>query len=300
MKPLAFLVPKLGPFALAAAALAQTAPPPAADPHAILDRLLAAYVHGERVDYLTLRDRDYDQLALYLDQLAAVASKSLGRTDQLAFYLNLYNATAIRAVIDRLVAGYSVAANEWALFDEPLVRLDGGKVSLNHLEHEIIRKRFDDPRIHAALVCAARSAPALAATAYRGATLEDVLEQSMRRFINDPARNVIAEGELRLSKLFEWYADDFGGKPAVTAYVQKYVDRPVGGLPVQFLDYSWDLNLAAPEGDWVQVDKATENLERGALCQVLATEEGRVKVRRPRGGGEVWLPDDAVDEWTAR
>ena len=91
---------------------------------------------------------------------------------------------------------------------------DGDNISLNHLEHEIIRKQFKDPRIHVALVCAAKSCPPLLNRAYRADDLDKVLDENMKRFVTDASRNQIDDEkrELRLSKIFEWYPADFGGK----------------------------------------------------------------------------------------
>jgi hypothetical protein len=155
----------------------------------------------------------------------------------------------IKAVIDRLRDGYSPAENDFAVFKEPLVRVagvaGGGKpISLNHLEHEIIRKQFKEPRIHVALVCAARSCPPLLSRAYRADDLDKVLEANMKRFVTDPSRNQIddAKKELRLSKIFEWYADDFGGKDALPAYVARYAGKDLAGYRVSYLEYDWTLN----------------------------------------------------------
>jgi hypothetical protein len=210
------------------------------------DAILRQRVSGDGlVDYAAIRDHDAAKLTAYLDELAGVDVGRLAHDAKLAHYLNLYNATMIKAVIDRLRDGYSPAENDFAVFKEPLVRLAGGKaVSLNHLEHEIIRKQFNEPRIHVALVCAAKSCPPLLNRAYRADDLDKVLEQNMKRFVTNAARNQIddAKRELRLSKIFEWYAEDFGGNDAVRAYITKYAGKDVAGYRVSYLEYDWQLN----------------------------------------------------------
>lgn len=124
------------------------------------------------------------------------------------------------------------------------MRVGGRVMSLNELEHDVIRPTFKDPRIHVALVCAARSCPQILPRAYRADDLAAVLEGNMRRFVNDPIRNPIdaANKKLRLSKIFDWYADDFGGKEKVAAYVDKYHPEDVADWPVEFVEYDWSLN----------------------------------------------------------
>lgn len=214
-------------------------------PHAAFDAILRERVKDGLVDYAAIKQHDVAKLNDYLDSLAKVDVEKLNRDEQLAYYINLYNATMIRAVVDRLRDGYSPAENDFGVFKEKLVRLAGGKlVSLNDLEHEIVRKQFKDPRTHVALVCAARSCPPLLSRAYRAEDLDKTLDENVRRFVNDPSRNQIddAKKELRLSKIFEWYAEDFGGKAGVTRYLEKILEKDLAKYRVSFIEYDWTLN----------------------------------------------------------
>ena len=212
--------------------------------HARFDAILKATVAAERIDYTAVANHHRDDLGAYLGSLESVDPQALERRERLAFYINLYNATVIDAVVRRQRPGYSPSEDEFKLFDEPLVRLDGKRVSLNHLEHEIVRREFDDPRIHAALVCAAVSCPPLLPRAYRAKDLDTVLEGNMRRFVNDPTRNRIdvASRRLELSSIFEWYAADFGGPEGLAGYVDRYTKADVRDFAVSHLPYSWELN----------------------------------------------------------
>lgn len=217
----------------------------AAVSHAAFDSMLREYVDGELVDYAGWRANDSGALDAYLDRLAAVDPETLGRDARLAFYINLYNATMVDAILDRLAPGYSTSDDDFAVFDEKLVRLDGETVSLNHLEHEIVRKQFDEPRIHTALVCGARSCPPLLPRAYRAEDLDAVLEANMKAFVTDGKRNRIG-GKVELSQLFNWYADDFGGKDQVLEYVSRYAGTDLTDRGHSFLEYSWELNAKVP------------------------------------------------------
>jgi len=217
--------------------------------HDAFGEILRAAVHGELVDYGFIRDRRAGQLDGYLEMLSRIEPDSLERDERLAFYIDLYNASMIRAVLDRMGDGWTPATDDFAVFDAPAVGLRGERVSLNHLENEVIRPGFGDPRVHAALVCGSRSCPPLRDAAYRGADLDDALDERMRRFVNDPTRNTIDidARRLELSRIFDWYADDFGGADAVDDYVDRYTDRDVRGWPVSFLDYSWALNAVSAD-----------------------------------------------------
>ncbi len=214
--------------------------------HSTFDRILRTNVRNERVDYPNIKRNHLPELTAYLNQLATINPEPLPRNEQLAFYINLYNATVINAVINRNKPGYSVSENDFKIFKDDIARINGQKHSLNHLENNIIRPEFKDPRIHAALNCAAISCPPLLDHAYTTADLDQTLTRQMRRFINDTFRNTIntKSKKLVLSKLFEWYADDFGGSGNLPKYINSYTDRDVSRLAVSFQDYSWALNSA--------------------------------------------------------
>ena len=228
----------------AAAQDTQPADTPTVD-HSAFDTILRAHVRDQRVDYLAIRDAHAPELAGYLDMLAGVDTGALSRDEHLAMLINLYNATMIRAIVDRYEPDYTVAAEDYAVFRQPLVRVDGRTISLDALEHEVIRKRFEEPRIHVALVCGAVSCPPLLPRAYRARTLAATLEANMRRFISDSSRNRIdhAAKRLELSQIFNWFAADFGGKDKIADYVNGYTQADVSRFAVTFIEYDWSLNI---------------------------------------------------------
>jgi hypothetical protein len=196
------------------------------------------------VDYDAIERTYATSLDAYLIKLGEIDANNFPRDEKLAYYINLYNATMLKAALDRRGGGWAPDKDDFAVFKLPLVRSAGVAMSLNDLEHEVIRKRFDEPRVHAALVCAARSCPPLLPRAYRADDLDRVLEENMQRFVRDPARNPIdvANRKLVLSKIFDWYAADFGGPDKVAAYVDRYHPAETTGWPVSFTEYSWQLN----------------------------------------------------------
>jgi len=219
--------------------------------HSNFHKILRQTVRDQRVDYLAIRRDHRLLLKCYLDRLATFDPAPLQRQQKLALYINLYNATVIDAVIERYRDGYRVSEKDFAVFKKSLVRVAGQTMSLNDLEHKLIRPQFKDPRVHAALVCAAGSCPALLPRAYHARDLDEVLEMNVRCFIVDPCRNQVdhKKKQLRLSKIFQWYADDFGGKKAIAEYVNRYHPDEVGDYAVSFIEYSWDLNIVPQQQD---------------------------------------------------
>jgi hypothetical protein len=213
--------------------------------HSSFDSILKATVKDQRIDYNAVKNDHLIALSGYLDTLSRIDPSKLDKNEQLAFYINLYNASMIRAITDRLKPNYSPSENDYGIFKEPLVRLNGKTISLNDLENSVIRPTFKDPRIHVALVCGARSCPPILPRAYKGEDLDATLDQNMKSFVADSFRNPIDDRSrtLKLSHIFDWYADDFGGKQAVPTFVGKYAGKDYSGWKVEFVDYSWELNI---------------------------------------------------------
>lgn len=218
----------------------------AAPKHDGFDAILKDYVSDGHVHYVDIRNKVHFDVYAYLDYLANTDVSLLSREEQLAYYINLYNASVIKGITERWRDGYSPAEKDHQLFKDPLVNVFGGRtISLNDLENKLIRPTFKDPRVHVALVSGAKSSPPLLSRAYQAADLNETLEETMKRFINDPARNTIDRQNKRvsLSKIFDWYADDFGGKDKVLSYISKYVEGgSVEGYSVEFKDYDWSVN----------------------------------------------------------
>ena len=220
-------------------------------------RALQKYVRPDgRVDYAGLRG-DLADLDRFVAQIARVSPQSSpelfpSREARLAYWLNTYNALVLWAVARE----YPEKRNRLkgligrALFFYRRKFVVGGKkLSLAAIENEIIRKRFREPRIHFALVCASESCPRLARTPYTAENLEARLEEETRRFLNEE-RNVRIDRASRtvtLSKLFDWYAEDFGETRRQTlAFVARYRQDGEalreGEWRVRYFDYDWSPN----------------------------------------------------------
>jgi Protein of unknown function, DUF547 len=250
-------------FALATAAPATAAPEfgpmEPIHEHAAWTELLRRYVSGGLVDYASLKRDGQPALDAYLRSLESVersALESWPRSDQLAFWIDAYNAYTVKLVLDHypLPTIRSIGLFPGAAFRRkfvPLERAAGRKLSLDDIEHGILRERFRDPRIHFAIVCASRSCPVLRDEAYRGRDLDAQLDDAARAFLRDPARNRYDPGSrmLFLSSIFKWFRGDFEATAGtLAAFVATYVDAPIaaalhrGDVKIGFLQYDWSLN----------------------------------------------------------
>lgn len=244
-------------LALAGRAQAAAATGPDRD-HAAWSRLLGRHVSHGLVDYAALA-RDRAELDAYLGSLEAVERSDLEawpRADQLAFWINAYNAYTVKLVLDHrpLRSIRSIGLLPGAAFSRkfiPLERAAGARLSLDDVENRILRERFREPRIHFAIVCASRSCPVLRAEAYRGRELDGQLDDAARAFVRDPARNRWdpATRTLRLSSIFKWFRGDFeAAAGTLPAFFARWVDGPTaeairgGEVRIEFLDYDWSLN----------------------------------------------------------
>ena len=240
------------PFLLAALVLAW-APAVSAAPfsHAALDTVLQAHVHDARVDYGALV-RDRGPLERYLEAAGVAHPDAWPRNEQIVFWVNVYNARVLEGVVRRpglksvLDVGKLVGVPTLGFFRERAVS-GGRKISLNDIEHEILRTGFHEPRIHFVLNCASASCPALPPRALETATLDSTLDAAARAFLLDRSKNQIAPGpELKLSSIFKWYRSDFEtAAGSLQVFVQRYW-KGAGVVrvdaPIKFLNYDWSLN----------------------------------------------------------
>ncbi|MFO8232845.1 MAG: DUF547 domain-containing protein [Longimonas sp.] len=229
--------------------------------HSAFTDVLNTYVDAEhRVDYAQLRADRATTLDPYLEQLATADLESLSRDARLAFWMNAYNALTIALILEHdsidtiwaITPGDTPETTEESPFELPVGTVADTMRTLDEIEHGIIRERFDEPRIHFALVCAAASCPPLRREAYTGDALDAQLEDQTRAFLHNPALNQIpaTKDTLRLSRLFDWYQADFGpDAEAVQQYIAPYIDDPEvqealrnGTYTVDYMPYDWALN----------------------------------------------------------
>ena len=212
--------------------------------------------------------RDRALLKGYLDSLSGASEaqfRTWPRAQQMAFLINAYNAFTVELILAHYPVrsikdiGSDLFNNRWK---KKFFRLLGQDSYLDRIEHEILRKpgSYDEPRVHFAVNCASIGCPMLREEAYVAARLEAQLEQQAERFLSDRSRNrVSTQGKLELSKIFDWFKEDWSGRvpgiPSREQYFAKYAglltDDPEhqrrvaeGKAPLTFLEYDWTLNDA--------------------------------------------------------
>lgn len=219
---------------------AQDAPP--AFSHQPWDTLLQRYVDAKgRVNYRGFV-KDRSALQAYLDSLSARPPQSdWQRNEQLAYWLNAYNAFTVALVCDHYPLKSIRDLDNGKTWDVKRIRIGEKMYSLNDIENKIIRPQFKDARIHFALNCAARSCPPLHNRAFMADNLQGALTGRTREFVNDPRSNTIGVGGIEVSKIFEWYAADFGD---LRSFLKKYYrgQMPDEKTPIIYKEYDWRLN----------------------------------------------------------
>lgn len=220
--------------------------------HHLYAQLLQRHVHEGVVDYGGLK-RQEALLDQYLDYLAGIDPDDLADKERFAFYANAYNAWTLKLILGHY-PGIESIKDTGSFWESPwkkkMVRIDGGLLTLDEIEHDILRPQFQDPRVHFAINCAAKSCPPLYNIPFNGQDLDRQLDHTTRSFINDPARYRIDGNTLYVSRIFKWFGEDFDEDPI--GFFQKYAEGDLQSelqtrsqdLRVKFLDYDWSLNGA--------------------------------------------------------
>ena len=236
--------------------------------HAAWDELLKAYVRPgsdgvNYVDYGAWKSNGHKALKGYVASLEAVDPTKLDRPEQFAFWANLYNAKTIDVVLDAypvdtirkitinegLFGFLKKSAGLGGPWKAKIMKVNGQDLSLDNVEHDIMRKVFKDPRVHYAVNCASMGCPNLNVNAFTGANLEAELEKGAKAFVNHPRGiDVKPDGTVVASSIYSWFQVDFGGSEAgVLAHARKYATPEVaakleGKTGIASFDYDWDLN----------------------------------------------------------
>lgn len=239
--------------------------------------VLATYVDNQgMVEYSKLK-ADRDKLDSFAAAISALDPKKFEKwTDnqKIAFWINAYNALTLQVIIDHypieasfvraLVYPKNSIRQISGVWDEITFPVMGKEMTLNEIEHDTLRKEFNEPRIHMALVCAAVGCPPLRTEPYRGHELDEQLDDQTQRFLDNPQKFRIdpTEGRVHLSSIFKWFGKDFvktygvEGKfgkhgtteRAVLNFISRYVDDKMaeylasGEYEIEYLEYDWSLN----------------------------------------------------------
>ena len=204
------------------------------------------------VRYGAVTPADKQGLKSYISALEAATPTAMTRDAAMAYWINLYNAKTVDLILDnypvesiRKIGGGFFSSGPW---DDKVVTVEGRSLSLNDIEHGILRPIWNDPRIHYAVNCASIGCPNLATQAWTSGNLAGMLDQAARSYINHPRGAAVENGRLIVSSIFSWYKVDFGGNDAgVIAHLKQYaradLAAALGGVNGISNDrYDWDLN----------------------------------------------------------
>lgn len=223
--------------------------------HAAFTVILKKHLKDNKVEYAGLK-KNPGGLTTYHDTLAAVPESAFdqwNRDQQMAFLINLYNATTLKLIVDHYPLKSikdigNILKGPWK---QEVVRLFGRLETLDYVENDLLRGKYKDPRVHFAVNCASIGCPSLRAEAFQGAKLNIQLDEQGRAFLRDASKNHLdaANKTLYLSKIFDWFKGDFTEKSGtVEKFILPYVsdaDRKLienGDLSMKTTDYNWNLN----------------------------------------------------------
>jgi hypothetical protein len=222
-------------------------------------RFLAKYlVRGDdginRIAYGTVTAEDKAALATFVDALAATAVSRLNRAEQRAFWTNLYNALTIRVVLEhypvKSIRDISLRFPGFGPWGKRLVTVEGERISLDDIEHRILRPIWRDPRTHYSVNCASLGCPNLASRPYTAREMEAMLDEAARAYVNHPRGARFKGNRLIVSSLYVWYRADFGGGDAgIIAHLRQYATgelaaRLATATRIDDDGYDWSLNDA--------------------------------------------------------
>lgn len=227
--------------------------------HATWNAFLALYVRKSedginRVAYSEVTPEDRARLDGYVRLMQTVPIGRFARKEQLAYWINLYNAETVKLVLDHypvssiLKIAISPGWFDRGPWDAKLLKIEGEELSLNDIEHRILRPIWRDSRIHYALNCASLGCPNLQPQAFTGGNTEAMLDNAAREYVNHPRGAHFEDGHLIVSSIYNWYKSDFGGSDAtVLAHLRRYAEpklaRRLGGVSeISDYQYDWALN----------------------------------------------------------
>lgn len=212
----------------------------------IFNELLQKNVDSKgNVDYKGLK-ADEAKLDSYLTYLSETNPSSWSANKQKAFWINAYNAYTLKLILDNypvksIMKIKKKGKTAWKI---PFAKVGGKTYTLDHIEHNILRKNLFDPKIHVGVNCASGSCPKLHNKAFTEANVNAELEKLMKSFINDSKRNKLnKKSTIHISEIFNWFKGDFTKKGSVIDYINKYADNKVDAdAKIHYLPYDWNLN----------------------------------------------------------
>lgn len=240
--------------------------------HAPWQQFLQAHLHPgddgiNRVAYSNVTAAERNALHDYIHGLERIEIREYRREEQLAFWINLYNAATVNLVLEHYpvasIRDINISPGFFSFgpWDNKLLHIEGQELSLNDIEHRILRPLWREPRLHYALNCASLGCPNLQRDVFTAADMQALLDRSAREYVNHPRGVMIVDGELHVSSIYSWFREDFGNSEAdviehLRAYAQPALAAELAGFSTIDDDwYDWALNDTTP----VEANPVTED-----------------------------------------
>lgn len=208
-----------------------------------LNTFLGKYVtYAGNVNYASIKSNKSQLEEITKEFESNFPGSGWSSAQKLTYWINAYNVYTIQLIVDNYPTSSitNITAKPW---HKKFIKLNGSIYSLNQIENDIIRKQFNEPRIHFALNCASKSCPVLLNKAYTPGTVYAKMTAQTKRFLKDSSKNTYGDKEVQISKIFDWYGEDFtkGGK-TVFDFINKYRTEQLDKQKITYQEYSWDLN----------------------------------------------------------
>lgn len=212
----------------------------------IFNDLLQKHVSNNGVvDYKSFK-ADEAKLHTYISYLENTnPAASWSDNKKKAFWINAYNAYTIKLILENypLKSILDIKEKGKTAWKIPFAKVGGKTYTLDHIEHQILRKTLFDPKIHVGVNCASGSCPKLGNIAFTESNVEAELTKLMKAFVNDPTRNKLSEKKVQISSIFDWFKQDFTKNGSVIDYLSKYSDTELKPkAKISYLKYDWSLN----------------------------------------------------------
>lgn len=184
------------------------------------------------------------ELDSYLAQLKSkTPTSSWTKNQTMAYWINAYNAFTVKLILNNYPLKSIMDINNGKAWDLSFIEMNGKSYSLNNIEHDILRAKYGDARIHFAVNCASISCPRLNNKAFTADKLEEQLEKMSRAFINNTSKNSLSADFVKISSLFNWYKGDFTKNGSVIDFINKYSTTKISSsASIQYMEYNWNLN----------------------------------------------------------
>lgn len=207
-----------------------------------LNTFLGKYVSNGHVNYASIKNNKSELNEIIEEFESTTPESTWSKNEKMSFWINAYNIFTIKLIVDNYPTSSikKITAKPW---DKKFISIGNKTYSLNNIETDILRKNYDEPRIHFALNCASKSCPVLLNKAFMPSTLSSQLTTQTKAFLKDTSKNDLSDKKsVTISEIFNWYKDDFSSSGGVITFINKYHGSTFKSPKISYMVYSWDLN----------------------------------------------------------